>query len=1102
MSESLSTELSYGELLGYPAEGDTLSITNEREPTEPAEDLPDSSDTHASSTVPDPQIDNGLSLVSASSLDPKRRTRHHGRHSHMHRDFAHMLSVSARDAKELRRGLDAAYNKLDQSRERASHAEKLALDMLLRVREAEEERERAMREASAVREELGRYKALLDSAHKDIRRGQSLLQDQEHLRYEAEAAAARARDTARQMKQRRLIELAREQGRKMGYDEGVQAGQRIGYYDGQSPGDDTKVYFNEGPRFHEFFDESNYRLDNFDRPPPVQPNPSSTNDPGVPLAPQATHPPYTNSQAQYDGVPAIPHNTSTPPSEVPYTTPLMRVSRPPSTGSSSTTTLPVAPVPLRAMSRAPPTMPTIPEVASTEVGSTSWSRSQRDSPRMHGHIQPAPQAAAYDVVLPSIVPHLQDPATFEPPPGSVGVSPLASPHNHVLPSVVHPLQDRADFEPPPGSVGVSLAPAPQLSLHDVAFPSIVPAPQDRTAFQPPPGSVGMSPALALQASHDTVLPSIVSPPQDRGTFQPPPGSVYEAPSTPVNGHPQRPGEQPVYPLPSPRGARRGGYDYFSNANEGIRSPVQERFASSPRATPSQGQEHHAGHPGHFPSTVQERFASAPEATRSQVQGHRAGPPGNSPSIAQERFASASGATTSQVQGHHAGPPGNSPSTVQEYFSSSSEYAPSRVRERNPSTHSSTGSRRTSRTRAESIQLADELRNPENLTRVRSDGSTPRRDGPPKRRPVPQMPAPLAPQSAPNMSYGQGPRGSVRHMQPSGFDYGVPSDAGMNAGPNTAVDRRRSLPRAVPSSAERSIDRAPAHSGAASHQSYGGQHPGPGTVRDPHPQAAPYFIPNDPAGQQAAPQNHSSRGHVQIPPTTYYAPDPASHLANSPTMSDQVQPTDTYSPGAAPFGPNPNVSDSRVQSPPRYPPTLYNEPMLQQQSSRSADYQQEETASSPTLPVPSRNSRATSHMMIPPPTPSRRNSYATRQGIVADSPRTPTDALPIPPPSLSPHPSPAAFPRQIPPPQGASTPGRPTSPNPLPRSSSPAPLLRASSPAPLPVRSPSMRSVKMHGSTSDVSLPHGSPYMHYNPKLEANIAVLASSSAEALAAPTR
>ena len=314
----------------------------------------------------------------------------------------------------------------------------------------------------------------------------------------------------------------------------------------------------------------------------------------------------------------------------------------------------------------------------------------------------------------------------------------------------------------------------------------------------------------------------------------------------------------------------------------------------------------------------------------------------------------------------------------------------------------------------------------------------------------------------------------------------------------------------------------------SRQSHGGQRSGPSTVRDSHPdfstvrdshpvrephlgpstvrdpsQAAPHFVPGDPPAAQPP---RSPRMRVQIPPAGYYAPDPASHLAElSPTAHDQIPPADMYSSGAAPSSSNPNVSDSQ---PSRYPPTLYDEPQLQQQSSRSADYQQGDTASSPTLPVPSRNSRATSHVMIPPPgTGSRRNSYATRQGRVADSPNTPTDALPIPPPSLSPHPSPATFARQIPPSRGAvtsSTPRRPTSPNPLPRSSSPAPLPRASSPAPLPVRSPSMRSAKMHRNASDVSLPGapGSPYIHYSPNREADIAFLASASAERLTAPTR
>lgn len=88
------------------------------------------------------------------------------------------------------------------------------------------------------------------------------------------------------------------------------------------------------------------------------------------------------------------------------------------------------------------------------------------------------------------------------------------------------------------------------------------------------------------------------------------------------------------------------------------------------------------------------------------------------------------------------------------------------------------------------------------------GPTPRRDGPPKRRPVPQMPAPLAPQfapqSAPNMPYGQGSQSSVRHSRPSEFDYGMPSNAGMSASPNTGVNRHHSPPRVIPGSAERPV----------------------------------------------------------------------------------------------------------------------------------------------------------------------------------------------------------------------------------------------------------------------------------------------------------
>jgi hypothetical protein len=389
--------------------------------------MPSFPNLHVPDNVMDPQSDNRLSVVSAVSLEPRRRSRHHqSRHSHVLRDLAHMLSMTSRDASELRRGLNAAFDKLDQSRARASHAEKLALDMLLRVREAEEERTNAMREASTAREELGKHKALLDSAHGEIRRAQQLLQDQDNLRYEAEASAARARDNARQMKQRRLIELAREQGHRMGYNEGIQAGQRIGYYGGQDPGDNEAVVLtNEGPRFREVFDESRYNLDDLDAPPPLRDiHLNSSHHLVVPsLEPLATRQVYHDSQDQRDEV-ANPADDATmlPPvaSYAPVSLP-GRVQHTVSTDSSSTTTLPAASG--YVSSRAPPPLPTIPEVASTEVGTASRARTPGDSLRGSSYTLPilAPQGSTYTGAPPSP----SGSATFQPPPGSVQDIPSA-----------------------------------------------------------------------------------------------------------------------------------------------------------------------------------------------------------------------------------------------------------------------------------------------------------------------------------------------------------------------------------------------------------------------------------------------------------------------------------------------------------------------------------------------------------------------------------------------------------------------------------------------------------------------------------------------------
>ena len=444
-----------------------------------------------------------------------------------------MLSVSSRDAKELRRGLGAAFDKLDQSRVRASHAEKLALDMLLRVREADQERANAMRQSSTVREELGRYKALLDNAHGEIRRAQQMLQDQEQLRYEAESTAARARDNARLMKQRRLVDLAREQGRKIGYNEGIQAGQRIGY---EGPTEDEGLYQPEGARFREMFDESKYRLDEFDQSPPFR-DAYLNHDTEFLPTPLPRRQVYPRLEGQFGGTGSTIDATNMV-SEAPYT-PMSPagVQRTSSADSSSTTTLPAVPASLHVSSRAPPPMPTIPEVPSTEMGSGTWrSKSLRDSPRSQSHEQPAlsPQVPTSAEIHPPVVPFSQDAAAFQPPPGIVADTPSGFAGGNLPDSGAHfyesPSPHRAFDNPSVLDTGI--------------FPDVSQSPA-REHFETSPEAF-RSPA---RGQYGAFPEGTQSPAQ--GQFEPMPGAYH----SPVREH-------------------------FETSPRVIPSPVQERFSTN------------------------------------------------------------------------------------------------------------------------------------------------------------------------------------------------------------------------------------------------------------------------------------------------------------------------------------------------------------------------------------------------------------------------------------------------------------------------------------------------------------------------------------------
>lgn len=73
----------------------------------------------------------------------------------------------------------------------------------------------------------------LDNAQKEIFRAQDIIDQVAAQRNEAEAEAARARTKARKLQEEKLVMLAREEGRRMGYEEGLSIGRRIAYDQGR-----------------------------------------------------------------------------------------------------------------------------------------------------------------------------------------------------------------------------------------------------------------------------------------------------------------------------------------------------------------------------------------------------------------------------------------------------------------------------------------------------------------------------------------------------------------------------------------------------------------------------------------------------------------------------------------------------------------------------------------------------------------------------------------------------------------------------------------------------------------------------------------------------
>ncbi|KAH8092464.1 hypothetical protein BXZ70DRAFT_454918 [Cristinia sonorae] len=172
---------------------------------------------------------------SRRSGEPKRQ-RSSKHLSSASKELAKLLVFEEKECQELRSTLQLMAERLKMETQRADEAESRVKDVVFRFKEANDARLAAQVESARYREELNLYKLQLDNAQKELRRAQELLDAVEAQRVTAEEEAARARGMARKLKEEKVIQVARDEGRKQGIEEGIARGRAMGYEEGRAAG--------------------------------------------------------------------------------------------------------------------------------------------------------------------------------------------------------------------------------------------------------------------------------------------------------------------------------------------------------------------------------------------------------------------------------------------------------------------------------------------------------------------------------------------------------------------------------------------------------------------------------------------------------------------------------------------------------------------------------------------------------------------------------------------------------------------------------------------------------------------------------------------------
>jgi hypothetical protein len=166
--------------------------------------------------------------------------RHSRRHSSDRLSMTKIASILRYDeqqSKDLRRMLLTVTEQLKQESQRADDNERRAREAIQRFRAINEARVAAQQDAARANEELRMYKLQLDYAQKEIFRAQEILESLESQRHDAESSAAKARNVARKLREESIVDLAREEGHRLGLQEGLSRSRRLGFDQARSTPD-------------------------------------------------------------------------------------------------------------------------------------------------------------------------------------------------------------------------------------------------------------------------------------------------------------------------------------------------------------------------------------------------------------------------------------------------------------------------------------------------------------------------------------------------------------------------------------------------------------------------------------------------------------------------------------------------------------------------------------------------------------------------------------------------------------------------------------------------------------------------------------------------